>query len=462
MITVRLRWSLRTRTTAAATAVLLPLLVVASLAGIWFQRSDLTSGVGVLAAEQAHALAEDVTAGSVPQTLGGEEDVVQVVTLDGATVVASSPGAGGAPLLPPPTGTALERREVSGVVAGEPDRFLAVALRTRDGSSYVVVARSLESVDAASRSTTGLLVVGGLLVLGIVATLTWTSTGRALSPVEAMRRRAESISAHDLAGRLPVPASDDEVARLATTINDLLGRIEVATTTQRRFVADASHELRSPVATIRALIESDQISTHPGGHEGLSAEVLVETERLTRLVDDLLVLARGDAQLPTAHRSVDLSALVRDELRRARRVPFRAAVADGLTVRGDADELAAAVRNLMDNAERHTTDRITVAAHSDGAVVHVEVIDNGAGIPVAERERIFERFVRLDDSRSRFEGGTGLGLAIVQQVAQDHGGAVTVEAALPDAVPAGARFVLSLPSAAVPYGVGQAVPRGRT
>lgn len=448
MTRVRLRWSVRARTTAAATAVLVPLLVVAGAAGVVLQRSDLTNGVGVLAEEQARALAEDAVDGStIPASLGGEEDVVQVVSLATGEVTAASPGAAGAPLMPAPSGSSIERHEVSGVVAGEPDRFLAVALVSQDGASYVVVARSLESVDAATASTTGILLIGGLLVLIAVASLTWVITGRALSPVEAMRRRAESISVRDLTSRLPVPASDDEVARLAATLNDLLQRIEVASTTQRQFVADASHELRSPVATIRALVESDRIAVHPGGHEGLSTDILVETQRLTRLVDDLLVLARGDAQLPLPHDVVDLSSLVASEAARARRVPVKAAVSAGLSVRGHAGSLAGAVRNLLDNAERHTTDRVSRAAYARGREVVVEVVDNGPGIALADRERIFERFVRLDESRSQDDGGTGLGLSIVKQVAQDHHGDVNVEEALQGAVPAGARFTLTLPSA---------------
>jgi signal transduction histidine kinase len=446
-MSVRLRWSLRARTTAAATAVLLPLLAVAGVAGVWLQRNDLRAGVEVLAEEQARGLAEDVADGStLPSSLGGEEDVVQVVSLDSGRVTASTPGADGKPLLPAPSGAAVEHVEVPGVVAGEPDRFLAVALVAKDGTSYVVVARSLESVDAATTSTTGILGIGGLFVLLAVGSLTWVLTGRALSPVERMRARAETISAQDLTSRLPVPDSDDEVARLAATLNDLLQRIEVATTTQRRFVADASHELRSPVATIRALVESDRISAHPGGHEGLSAEVLAETERLSRLVDDLLALARGDARLPLPQGPVDLSALLTTEAGRARRLPVKAAISDGLTVVGHADSLAVVVRNLLDNAEHHTADRITLAAFTDGKNVHVEVADNGPGVPEAERQRVFERFVRLDESRSHDDGGTGLGLAIVRQVVRDHGGDVTVEPATPGAGSPGARFIVTLPS----------------
>jgi signal transduction histidine kinase len=244
-----------------------------------------------------------------------------------------------------------------------------------------------------------------------------------------------------------VPTSDDEVARLATTLNDLLERIDLANQTQRRFVADASHELRSPVATMRALLESDRIAAHPGGHEGLSSEVLDEAARLSSLVDDLLVLARGDAQLPTEHRRVDLSTLLRREVRRPRRVPVSAAVPDGLIVTGDPGLLSGAVRNLLDNAERFAKQRISVAAYRAGGDVLLEVADDGPGVPPEDRERIFERFARLDGSRSRLNGGTGLGLAIVRQVVHEHAGTIRVEPATPDALPPGARFVVALPSA---------------
>ncbi|MDX6373186.1 MAG: hypothetical protein QOD98_2174 [Nocardioidaceae bacterium] len=444
---MRFRLSVRARTTIAAVGVLLPVLAVAGAAGVLFQRDDLASGVSALAEAQARGLARDVVEGSVSSSLGGQEDVVQVVSLADGSVVASSPGAQGDALLPPPPGSAPVHSRVTEAISGEPDQYTAVALRAGDGSSYVVVARSLESVDAATASTTGLLVVGGLLVLVTVASLTWVATGRALSPVEAMRRRAASISADALGSRLPVPASDDEVARLATTLNDLLERIDLANQTQRRFVADASHELRSPVATMRALLESDRIAAHPGGHEGLSSEVLDEASRLSALVDDLLVLARGDAQLPTEHRRVDLSTLLRREIRRPRRVPVSAAVPDGLIVTGDPGLLSGAVRNLLDNAERFAKQGISVAAYRAGVDVLLEVADDGPGVPPEDRERIFERFARLDGSRSRVKGGTGLGLAIVRQVVQEHAGTIRVEPATPDALPPGARFVVALPSA---------------
>jgi signal transduction histidine kinase len=315
-------------------------------------------------------------------------------------------------------------------------------VRSADETSYVVVARSLESVDAATTSTSLLLAVGGLLVLIATGGLTWRATGRALAPVEAMRSRAESISADDPAGRLPVPASEDEVARLADTLNDLLGRIHDSTRKERQFVADASHELRSPLATIRALLESDRLSPHPGGHVGLSDDVLLEVRRLTLLVDDLLLLARGDARAPVPHQPVDLSALVRAEARRARSVPVGATVQDELVVLGDPDALAVALRNLLDNAERFAGTRVEVAAGRDGQDVLVSVTDDGPGVPAGDRERIFERLVRLDDSRSRAGGGAGLGLAITRQVAAAHGGTV---ASVEPGTGAGACFTIRLP-----------------
>lgn len=433
--------SLRARTTALAVAVLLPVLLVAGATGVWAQRTDLTSGVASLAEDQARALAADVPEATPP---AGEEAIVQVVSMADGRVLSSSAGAGDRALAPAPPGSAPVHRRVAGPVRDEPDRFEVVAVRSVDGTSYVVVARSLESVDAATRSTSALLAVGVLLVLVATGALTWRATGRALAPVEAMRERAASISATDLHARLPVPASQDELARLATTLNDLLGRIDESTRKERRFVADASHDLRSPLATIRALLESDRLSPHPGGPAGLADDVLVETDRLTVLVDDLLRLARGDARPPVDRVRVDLSTLVLTEARRARRVPVVTEVDAGLAVLGDPDALAVALRNLVDNAERFARERVRIDASLAEGHVLVSVTDDGPGVPVDDRERIFERFVRLDDSRSPSDGGSGLGLAITRQVAESHGGTVSVDSA-PE--PPGARFTVRLPRA---------------
>jgi signal transduction histidine kinase len=450
---VRRGWSVRARATAAAVLVLVPVLAAAGGAGIRVQRDDLTAGVETLAEDRARTLAADLPDQATPAEVAGEEEVVQIVSATTGAVLVAPPEAGAEPLLPAPATTQPVHHLISGGVGGEPDRYAAVAVLADDGSTYVVVARSLESVDAAAASTTEILLVGGLLVLVTAAGLVWLATGRALSPVEVMRRRAASLSADDLTARLPVPAGRDEVARLASTLNELLDRVEESTRSRRRFVADASHELRSPVATIRALLESDRVAAHPGGPAGLSAEVLEETARLAALIDDLLLLARGDASRPRDHGPVDLTRLVTSETRRARTVPVETDVEAGLRVVGDPTLLRAVVRNLLDNAERFATAGVVVAAHHQGAEVLVEVVDDGPGVPPADRDRIFERFVRLDDSRSRAAGGTGLGLAIVRQVVSDHGGTVTVG----PAATAGARFVVRLPVAS-PACTGRAQP----
>ncbi len=434
--------SLRARITAATAAVLLPVLLVAGAAGIWAQRADLAAGVAVLAEDQARGLASDPPDATTGPALASDESIVQVVSVATGEVLGGSADAGPTALLGAPPGSDPVHARISDPVPDEPDRYEAVALRSASGTSYVVVARSLESVDAATASTSLLLAAGVLLVLNATAVLTWRATGRALAPVESMRSRAASISADDLAGRLPVPASRDELDRLATTLNDLLARIHDSTRTERQFVADASHELRSPLATIRALLESDRLSPHPGGHEGLTDEVLLETGRLTLLVDDLLLLARGDARGPLPHQRVDLSALLRAEVRRARAIQVRATVQDGLVVLGDPDTLAVAIRNLLDNAERFASRRVDLTADPDVGDILVSVTDDGPGVPADDRERIFERLVRLDDSRSRADGGAGLGLAITRQVAAAHGGTVSVGEA---ASPPGACFTLRLP-----------------
>lgn len=413
---------------------------------MWIQRTDLSAGVASLAEDQARTLANDLPddpSGTVP---GGEESIVQIISMDTGKVVAMSDEAGSTPLVAAPPTTSPAHHTISDPVPGEPDRYEAIALRSADGTSYVVVARSLESVDAATTSTSLLLLLGGLLVVLTTGALTWRATGRALSPVEAMRSRAAAISAENLSNRLPVPPGRDELTRLATTLNELLERIEEATAKERQFVADASHELRSPLATIRALLESDRLSPHPGGSAGLTHEVLAETDRLTVLVNDLLVLARGDARVPVQKRPVDLAALLLTEARRARTVPVHTTLATSATVMGDPRLLRVAVRNLLDNAERFTRELVvlTCAVESDRNII--TVTDDGPGVPASEQERVFERFVRLDDSRTRDDGGSGLGLAITRQIAELHGGSVSVGSPPAQLGSRGARFTLVLPT----------------
>jgi signal transduction histidine kinase len=290
-----------------------------------------------------------------------------------------------------------------------------------------------------------LLIAYPLLIVALVL-LARRVIGAALGPVEELRRGAETITGEvprrsgAVADRLPVPAGGDEIHRLAVTLNGMLDRLAAARARQRAFVADAAHELRSPLANMRTELEVAQRLDDPPN----TADLLADVERLTRLVDDLLLLARAD-DAPGLARSepVDLTGLVRDAAGRytGARVPVTVADGEARWVAGDQQALRHVVVNLVDNAVRHAASRVTVTVGGSSAGVELTVRDDGPGIPAGDRERVFERFTRLDDARARDAGGSGLGLAIVRELVRRHGGTVT----LADAQP-GLRAAVHLPA----------------
>jgi signal transduction histidine kinase len=308
----------------------------------------------------------------------------------------------------------------------------------------VLVAESLELVGQSTAVVVNLLLIGyPVVLLGVALTSYWLA-GRALAPVEAIRTRVAQVQGtSELDARVPVPDGDDEIARLALTMNAMLERLETGSDRQRRFVGDASHELRSPLATIRAAHEIAAL--HPDSYDAAvtGRDVLAELDRLDHLVADLLLLARADEHgLKLRSVDVDLDDLLNDEadrLRKLRKVTVTV-VAPPVRVQGDRVQLARALRNLVDNAARHARDHVDLKMRVLDGRVEVEVEDDGPGVPEADRERIFERFVRLDESRTRASGGTGLGLAIAREIAIAHGGSLKVETGA-----RGARFVLVLP-----------------
>ncbi|MBM7809780.1 sensor histidine kinase [Saccharothrix algeriensis] len=288
---------------------------------------------------------------------------------------------------------------------------------------------------------------GALVLIGLFGCVVWVAMGRVLRPVEAIRREMADITEHDLSRRVPVPRRLNEVAHLAATVNANLDRLEVAVEDNRRFVADASHELRSPLAALRAELEI--ATAHPGQADwpAVVDAALADTDRLQRLATDLLLLARLDhtTSAGAAGENVDLIALVRDHTTHRR---SRHALTVGLPdrptpMRGRRALLERLLGNLLDNAERHAATTITVRLSTvDGRTV-LEVLDDGPGIPPEDRERIFDRFTRLDDARTRDTGGTGLGLPIARRIAAAHHG--TLHATdRPDT--AGARLVAAFPS----------------
>jgi signal transduction histidine kinase len=311
----------------------------------------------------------------------------------------------------------------------------------------LLVGRTIDIRNNALDFLAELLAVGVPALLAVVGVLTWTLVGRALRPVEAIRREVDVISATELGRRIPEVPGRDEIARLSHTMNRMLGRLERAHRQQQRFAADASHELRSPVAAIRQHAEVALAHPERASVTDLAGRVLAEDLRVQRLVEDLLVLARADEHSLRLRRTpVDLDDLVFDEAADLRAtVPVRVdttGVSAG-RVLGDAGALRRVLRNLGENAARHARSRIAVTLAETGPDVVLTVTDDGPGIPTAERERVLERFVRLDEARARDSGGSGLGLATVSELVAAHGGTLTIG----DAPGGGAQVRVTFPRA---------------
>jgi signal transduction histidine kinase len=288
---------------------------------------------------------------------------------------------------------------------------------------------------------------GGPVLVLFVGLIAWLLVGRALRPVEQLRATVETISRSTLEQRVDVPPSHDEVARLATTMNTMLERLQRSRDHERRFVSDASHELRSPLASIRAQLEvgiaGDDVRSDV---EAIRAGVLADTIRLERIVGDLMELARSEETTGRPDAAVALDVIVADEITAVQRCSPIEITADGIddtVVRGRSDALARVTRNLLDNAVRHAEGRVLVGLHHTDGWAELTVDDDGPGVPVESEHRIFDRFARLDESRDRSTGGVGLGLAVVRAVVEHHGGT----AGCARSPLGGARFFVRLPTA---------------
>ncbi|MEW2076843.1 HAMP domain-containing sensor histidine kinase [Streptomyces sp. NPDC013433] len=475
----RLFGSVRARATLGATLVVAVALVAAGTAVLLSLRSNLTAEAGTQAERSARAVASELAArtpyGGL-SGLDGDDGPVQIVDEDGKLVAGSedlerisgtattevkprpsapgddddddsedsddSDGAGDSDesLAPGEIGHETTFSNGSATIDGDTEdyRFAAVEVESPDHGRLTVHAGApLAAEHSAVRTALTVMLIGFPLLLVVVAAVTWLVTGRALRPVEGIRSEMAAITAsEDLARRVPEPATHDEIARLARTTNETLAALEASVERQRRFVADASHELRSPIASLRTQLEV--AAAHP---ELLDLDGAVEdTVRLQHLAADLLLLARLDAGERPADARVDLSALAREEAAGRTGVTVDA---EPVEVTGSRGQLGRVLANLLDNGRRHARERVTVTVRREGDRAVLAVADDGEGVAEADRERIFERFVRLDAARSRDDGGAGLGLAIARDVAVRHGGTLTAGAA-----PAGgALFELRLPLA---------------
>jgi signal transduction histidine kinase len=328
---------------------------------------------------------------------------------------------------------------IGGDRVGIEGELRVVSQQASGGRTVLVAAPEHDVRQSLSAVTHALLVAYPLLLLSLTA-LAWLVVGWTLHPVERLRQGAEDISAAQV-GRLPVPDGDDELHRLAVTLNRMLDRLDAARVRQRAFVADAAHELRSPIASLRTQLD---VAAHLG-EPPATADLSAEVDRLSRLVDDLLLLARADEGDPGLRRRepVEVSRLLTEVVSACAgaRVRVTAAPSSPQWTLADPRALRRVVDNLVANAIRHATATVTLAVRRAADRVVLTVTDDGPGIPEADRARVFDRFTRLDDARTRDEGGAGLGLAIVRQLVRLHGGQVT----LGDAAP-GLRVAVALPA----------------
>ena len=441
------RGSVRLRTTLVAMLVVAAALLIGAVAFIGVVERSLTAEVLTSVQTRAADLAALVESGAPLDRLVNEradDEFIQVVSEDG-TVVAASAG-----LRDEPPVIRLQSGEWAATdVPFDDERFLAYAIAARFGDEgyQLILGRTLEPVAEATRLVTGLLTLGLPLVLGFVALTMWLVVGRALAPVDRMRAQVDAIGPRDLDHRVETPRAEDEIARLARTLNHMLERLEASAAQQRQFVSDTSHELRSPIASIRE--QAEVAGAHPNrvDTEAMAASVLADALRLQALVEDLLLLARADEQtLELRARLVDLDDVVFEESRQLRSPSgpsIDVSAVSAARVAGDETSLRRVVRNLLDNAIRSASSRVEVSlAEADGAA-RLRVDDDGPGIPEQDRARVFERFVRLDEARGRESGGVGLGLAIVAELVREHGGTVVAT----DGPLGGARFEVRLPLA---------------
>jgi signal transduction histidine kinase len=436
----------------AASLVVACFFVVAAALFLTLLRQSLVDILDDAVSELAEDVAAEVEQDILPPVFVSNDDdsFIEVVDDSGRVISRSNNLPEGKPVVSlRPSGAHPAAHTVSSLPVRNTGAFRVVALRAEgpDGPVTVYAGSTLAVVDDEVVVARSLLAAGLPLLMALVAATTWVVVGRSLRPVEAIRAEVADITVRDLHHRVSEPPTGDEVARLAATMNAMLDRLESATERQRRFVGDASHELQSPLAALRADLE---VALAAGdGQAGEWAQtarrLLGDVERQEALVHDLLFLARADeytAARPPA--LVDLDDVVLTEVERLRlraRVAVDTSAVSGAPVRGHWEDLARVVRNLLENAVRYARSQVAVSLGVEDGWAVLTVADDGPGIPPGERERVFERFARLDSGRSRQMGGTGLGLAIAREVVVDHHGTITV-----DDWRGGTRLVVRLPA----------------
>jgi signal transduction histidine kinase len=435
--------SLRFRITSLAMIIVVTVLAVVALIILRTVNSHLEIQVDRGLTNEAAYVQSQVNAHALlsPTTPAGQ---LGQFFLPNGTLVAASTNLRGRPPLVHVAANEPSRRFLT--IYYPPFGHVRVLEQRLNGPSGPILleGQEINQVVEASKSLNDLLIFGLPALAVAVAVLVWFVVGRAMRPVEVARSAVEHISTSDSEARVPSPQTGDELDRLVDTMNSLLGRMQAALTRERQFVADASHELRSPIAALKALLENRETSSTTLSETDRKAKAVLL--RLEILADDLLVLNRS--QNGTDHhrsRPVDLDELVlsqAEQLRGSTSLTVDVSAVSGGQVLASEGDMIRIIENLSSNARRHAYSRIHFGLTERSDTVTFWVEDDGPGVPRTMRDAIFERFARLDEDRSQSTGGSGLGLAIVAELARSYGGSVWVE----DAAPHGARFVLRMPA----------------
>lgn len=441
--------SLRFRLTALATVVVAIVLTVTAIALFSLQRRQLTANLDASLEQRADTLTAELAEElpDEPYATNDQDRAVQLVDGQGS-VLAASMNLAGEEALPNPLGPDdTERFLTRDDLPLEDDtyRVLTRRVNTSGGEAFLHVTENIDDLNDALNKLTTTLLITVPLVVALLALLIWWLTGRTLGPVDTIRSQVDAISATNFQNRVDVPSRDDEIAGLAVTMNRMLDRLDNAARQQRRFVADAAHELRTPLTRIRTDVEVDLNQPDNADPGATNAAVRDEVIALQSLIDGLLHLARSDAgQTFADHKPIDLDDIVLAEARQQRTttdILIDTTAVSAAHLNGHGDQLARATRNLLSNAIRHANTRVTVALQERVRAIELTIADDGPGVPVEHRDRIFERFARVDDARTRNDGGTGLGLAIAKDIVEHHGGTITYDPTWTS----GARFVVTLP-----------------
>jgi signal transduction histidine kinase len=444
--------TLRTRVTVVASVAITAAVVVGVLFMYLLQMQSVRRTIDGQLRTYATQIAQAAPTGTWPKPLPASSldanAEAQVLSSDG-TVLAATRTLIGLPAvyaLPEASTVPVRQKAADGVI---PTEVRVVAVRTTVGGRTVTVITGTSTglLSQVNSEFGRHLLLGLPIILILAAGAVWLVVGRALRPVERIRHAVTEITSADLSQRVPEPRTPDEIGHLASTMNDMLTRLEDAAFRQRRFVADASHELRTPLAAIRTTLEVGLAHPDRAPWPVIAERAALQSARLEELIQQLLLLAKADEQQLSGQQQVDLTGLLRDVAAdsQTNEVDLDLELEPVIVTVGHPDHLRRLFTNIIENAVRYAQTRVLVTASTTGDHVRVEVADDGPGIPIADRGRVFDRFVRLDHSRERSRGTTGLGLAIAREIAFAHRGQIVIADSLTGS---GARVVITLVAAA--------------